>query len=368
MKLAIILGTRPEIIKMSPIIRTCLRKPSVNFFILHTGQHYGYEMDKKLSEQLELPQPKYNLKVGGHPYRKQVGFMIGAISKVLKREQPDAVLVQGDTISVLSGALASNKLQIKIGHHEAGLRSHDLTMLEETNRIITDHISDYLYAPTPDAYKNLIDEGLEKKKILFTGNTVVDAIIQNIKIAAEKVNILSKLKIKPKQYVVATAHRAENVDNKKRLESILTGLDLVSKKFKLPVIYPVHPRTIKNIKRFKISLGSGIRTIKPVGYLEFIQLEANAKLIVTDSGGAQEEACILKIPCVTVRDNTERPETIEAQVNILAGADSDKILKSAQKMINRDHVWINPFGDGHAAEKIINNLVHNFSNSNKITS
>lgn len=365
MKLAIILGTRPEIIKMAPIIKLCQARHDLEFFILHTGQHYSHAMDKQFFDDLELPLPKYNLGVGGEPYRKQVGLMVNNIMQVLDKEKPDVVLVQGDTISVLAGALAANKLKILIGHHEAGLRSHDLSMIEETNRIITDHISDYLYAPTADAYKNLIEEGLSDKKILLTGNTVVDALNQNIELAKSKANVLKRFKLQPKEYIVATAHRAENVDNKKRLSGILKGLYLVNREFSLPIIYPIHPRTVMSIKRFDLKIPSGLKLIKPLSYLEFIQLEANAKLIITDSGGAQEEACILKVPCVTLRDNTERPETIHAQINILAGTQPEKILDSTQKMMSGDRVWINPFGDGQAAKRILNSLIEKTNNHKK---
>src|SRR3989339_1292362 len=241
MRLAIILGTRPEIIKMSPIIRICEEK-NIDYFILHTGQHYSYEMDRKLFEDLEISQPAYNLNVGGQPYRKQIGNMTREIMAVLEKEKPEVVLVQGDTISVLAGALAANKLKIKIGHHEAGLRSHDLNMVEETNRVIVDHISDFLFVPTPDALKNLHQEGRDPEKIHLTGNTIVDAVLQNIKIAEKKTDILKKLKLKKKNYFLATAHRAENVDKKERLVGIIGGLAAIGEEFSAPVIFPMHPR------------------------------------------------------------------------------------------------------------------------------
>jgi UDP-N-acetylglucosamine 2-epimerase (non-hydrolysing) len=352
MKICIIIGTRPEIIKMSPLIRACEKK-KLDYFILHTGQHYSYGMDKKFFEELELKKPRYNLNVGGQEYRKQVGMMIREIMAVLEKEKPDIVFVQGDTNSVLAGALAANKLKIAVGHHEAGLRSHDLTMLEETNRIITDHISDFLFAPTKAALKNLKDEGLNDNKVFLTGNTVVDAVEQNLKIAESKVDILGELGLKKKGYIVVTAHRAENVDIEKRLRGILDGLMLVQQHSKVPVIFPAHPRTASNIKRFGLKAPEGVRLIEPLGYLEFLQLEANAKLIITDSGGLQEEACILKVPCVTVRDNTERPETVDAGINILAGTEPKRILESARHMLKVGKDWSNPFGDGRAGEKII---------------
>ena len=262
------------------------------------------------------------------------------------------VLVQGDTISVLAGALAANKLKIKIGHHEAGLRSHDLTMLEETNRIITDHISDYLFAPTDDALNNLYDEGITSDKVFLTGNTIVDAVSQNLALAEKKVDILEKLNLKKKNYILVTVHRSENVDNAIRLKGIIEGLNLVSREFQLPIIFPVHPHTTNSLNQFGLN-ANYIQLIQPLGYLEFMQLEAKAKLIITDSGGLQEEACILKIPCVTVRDNTERPETIKAKINILAGADPKRILAAANEMIKNSRQWVNPFGSGDAAQKIL---------------
>ncbi len=358
MKACILIGTRPEIIKMSPLIRSCEKK-DVEFYILHTGQHYSYEMDTKICEDLGIPQPKYNLGVGGRSYRKQVGMMIREIKSVLMKDTPDIVFVQGDTNSVLAGALAANKLQIKVGHHEAGLRSHDLTMLEETNRIITDHISDFLFAPTKDALKNLTDEGLSSSgspygaRVFYTGNTVVDAVHQNLQIAQKKSSVLDDMKLTKKDYILVTAHRAENVDHPKKLQDIIDGLIMVEQFTKQQIIYPIHPRTMNNLKKFKIHVPDSIKLIDPVGYIDFLVLEANSRLIITDSGGLQEEACIMGIPCVTIRDSTERPETISVGSNMLAGTDPKNILKCVQKMLLSDNSWENPFGDGKAADKII---------------
>lgn len=360
MKIAIILGTRPEIIKMSPVVRECQRR-NIDFFILHTGQHYSKELDEAIFQDLEMPAPKYNLGIGGQPYRKQVGIMTKEIMSILEKEKVDIIIVQGDTISVLAGALAANKLGIKVAHHEAGLRSHDTTMLEEVNRVIVDHISDYLFVPTPDALKNLHQEGREAEKIFFTGNTIVDAVNQNVEIASRKTSILTRLNIKPKEYILVTCHRAESVDKKEKLEEILKGILLVSKEFKIPIVFPVHPRTNSRMKEFNLCLDDeNIKLIEPASFLEFLQLEKNAKIILTDSGGVQEEACILKVPCVTLRDNTERPETIEYGTNLLAGTESSKILEGTKKMISMPlklNGWENPFGDGKAALRIIDELV-----------
>jgi len=271
----------------------------------------------------------------------------------LIKEKPDIVLVEGDTNTVLAGALSATKLHIKVGHIEAGLRSYFKEMPEEINRILTDHCSDFLFAPTKKAKEILLKEGIPKKKIFVTGNTIVDAVYQNLKLAKKRSEILERLNLKKENYFLVTAHRQENVDKKERLKGILEGLSLIYKKFNLPIIYPVHPRTKKMIAEFKLSTPQGIKLIEPIGFLDFLQLEANAKLVLTDSGGIQEETCILKIPCVTLRDNTERPETIEIGANILAGAMSTKILWAAQKMLKKPKRWKNPFGNGKAAEEII---------------
>lgn len=224
MKTSLILGTRPEIVKLSPIIRELTRRQA-DFFILHTGQHYSYNMDRIFFEQLELPKPGYNLDVGSGSHAEETAKMLIGVEKVLLDERPNIVLVQGDTNSVLAGALCAVKLGIKTGHIEAGLRSYDRSMPEEINRVITDHIADHLYAPTPKSKEILVGEGIPGERIFVTGNTVVDAVYQNRKIAEKKAAILSSLKLKPKEYFVVTLHRQENVDHEARLVCILQGLD-----------------------------------------------------------------------------------------------------------------------------------------------
>ncbi len=352
MGIVIILGTRPEIIKMSPIIRKC-RELGLDYFIIHTGQHYSYNMDKLLFEQLELPKPKYNLEVGSGTHGEQTGKMLTGIEKILLEENPDIVLVEGDTDTVLAGALAAHKLQIKIGHVEAGLRSYDRRMPEEINRILTDHCSDLLFPPTEKSKETLLKEGFDEKTIFMTGNTIVDAVYQNLELANKKVDILKDLNLKQNNYLLITAHREENVDVKENLDRILKGVELLSEEIKLPVIYPIHPRTRKRIQEFNLSIPERIKLIEPIGFLEFLQLEANTKLILTDSGAVQEEACILKIPCVTLRDNTERPETIDVGGNILAGTNPEKILECSKIMLNKERNWENPLGDGKAGERIL---------------
>ena len=350
-RIAFLLGTRPEIIKMSPIIRECDRL-ELEYFILHTGQHYSYNMDTSFFEDLELVNPEYNLQVGSGPHGEQTGKMLSGIEKILKKESPKIVLVQGDTNSTLAGALSATKLGIKVGHVEAGLRSYDRKMPEEINRVLTDHCSDYLFAPTDRSKKNLLAEGISEKKIFVTGNTIVDAVFKNLEIANRKKNILTDLNLSSKKYFLVTVHRQENVDVEVEFSKILDGLEKVRKKFGVPVVYPIHPRSRKQIIKLALSFAQ-VRCIKPIDFLSFIQLEKNAKLIMTDSGGVQEEACILKVPCVTLRDNTERPETIDVGSNLLAGTRSNEILKSVETMLNREKKWSNPFGNGNAGRKII---------------
>ncbi len=355
MKIAIILGTRPEIIKMSPIVREC-EKQGIDYYILHTGQHYSYEMDKIFFEQLKLPQAKYNLDIGSGNHGEQTAKMLTGIEEILMKDRPDVVFIQGDTNTVIAGALAASKLQIKIGHVEAGLRSFDRTMPEETNRIIADHTSDYLFASTETSKKYLLNEGIPKEKIFVTGNTVVDAAYQNLEISKYETDILKKLGLEEKKYIVATVHRAENVDSKERLGGILNGFSQIYKEFGLPIIFPIHPRTAKMIGEYHFKLPEGTRLIKPLGYLEFLQLENGARLILTDSGGVQEESCIFKIPCVTLRDNTERPETVDVGANSIAGS-GEKIIECAKKMMESKSEWENPYGNGNAAELTIRNTI-----------
>ncbi|MQY62611.1 UDP-N-acetylglucosamine 2-epimerase (non-hydrolyzing) [archaeon] len=354
MKTLLVLGTRPEIIKLSPIIREYERL-GLDYSVLHTGQHYSYSMDKIFFENLELQDPKHKLDTGSGSHGEQTGKMLIEIEKTLKKEKPDVVLVQGDTNSTLAGALAATKLQIKVGHVEAGLRSYDQTMPEEINRILTDHCSNYLFAPTKQSKKNLLNEGIPEKKISVVGNTIVDAIIQNREIANHKRNTLNHLNLTPKNYFLVTVHRQENVDNKKRFTNILDGLKKVKNEFDTPVIYPVHPRSKKQMKQFGLQPNT-IRLIDPVDFLSFLQLESNAKLVLTDSGGLQEETCIFGVPCVTLRDNTERPETLEVGSNILAGTDSNKILECTKMMLTKKNSWKNPFGDGNTGKRIIEEL------------
>ncbi len=351
MKIAIVLGTRPEIIKMAPVIREAARK-KLDFFVLHTGQHYSYNLDGIFFEQLRLPRARYNLEVGSGSHGEETGKMLIGIEKVLLEERPDAVLAEGDTNSVLAAALAASKLNIPVGHVEAGLRSYDRTMPEEVNRILADHCADQLFAPTEKAKIILLGEGIPEAKVFVTGNTIVDAVQQGLKIAAGQPSAVGALNLKPKGYFLATLHRQENVDSRSRLASILEGLSRVATEFHLPVVYPVHPRARKRLNEFALE-PQNVVAVDPLDFFAFLQLESNARLILTDSGGVQEEACILGVPCVTLRDNTERPETLEVGANLLAGSSPERIVESTRAMLAREGKWANPFGDGRAAERIV---------------
>ncbi len=348
--IAITLGTRPEIIKMAPIIREC-KKRSIDHVIIHTGQHYSYELDGLFFDELELPPPHYALKIGSGADAAQTGKMLVSIGKVLSKEEPDIVLAEGDTNSVFASAFAATKLHIEVGHVEAGLRSYDRYMPEEINRVLTDHISDFLFAPTENACQNLLSEGIDRKKIFVTGNTIVDSVHQNLKLAKKRRAIFDELGVRSNNYFICTAHRSENVDNKERLSRILDGLARLHNEFGRRIIFPMHPRTRKQVKVFGLSLDE-ITPIAPTGFLEFLLLEAHAELVITDSGGVQEETCILQVPCITVRDNTERPETLSVGSNMLVGTEPERILNGARTMLSRPRAWKNPFGKGDSGQQI----------------
>lgn len=354
MKIAIIVGTRPEIIKMSPIIRECQRL-NLEYVLLHTGQHYSYAMDGVFFEQLQLPQPHYNLNVGSGSHAEQTGRLLMGIEPVLQKEQPDIVLVQGDTNTVLAGALAAAKLHIKIGHVEAGLRSYDKRMPEEINRVLTDHCSDLLFAPTEQARHILLEERISSDQIFLTGNTIVDAVFHTVQLAEKHAHVFDDLGLKKQEYFLVTMHRQENVDDQARLQSILKGLRDLNKKYNLPVIYPIHPRSCKKIQEFGLDT-AGMTLVEPMDFLGFLNLEQHARVVLTDSGGVQEETCILGTPCVTLRGNTERPETLAVGANVLAGAYPENIVECASVMFTKKKDWGNPFGDGTSGKKIIDIL------------
>lgn len=354
-ELAIVLGTRPEIIKMAPVIRVAEER-NVDFTLIHTGQHYSDSLDSVFFDRLELPAPDVNLNVGSGSHGRQTGEMIIEIESVLLEEDPDVVLVQGDTNSVLAGAIATSKLDAAVGHVEAGLRSFDRDMPEEINRIVADHVSNYLFAPTEETQELLAEEGIPTERIYVTGNTIVDAVLAYRDVAAKKSSVLSDIGLVSNEFVLMTAHRAENVDERERLMDIFDGVTRIAGEFDVPVVYPVHPRSRERLREFDIDLPDAVKLVEPLDFLDFLRLEDTAKLVVTDSGGVQEETCILGTPCVTIRDSTERPETVDVGSNVVVGTEPSAIVSGAKEMVDADEGWQNPFGDGAAAERILDHL------------
>ncbi len=350
MKVAIIVGTRPEIIKMAPLVRACAQR-GLPYLLLHTGQHYSYEMDGVFFEELGLPQPHTNLAVGSGTQAYQIGAIITGITPIFEREKPDWVMVEGDTNSVLAAGLAAHKLGIKVGHVEAGLRSYDRKMPEEINRILTDGLADHLYAPTEHSKRILLGEQVSAERIFVTGNTVVDELMLQ-RPRAEARETGKRFGVEPRRYALATVHRAENTDDETRLRGIVRGLSEAAAATQLQVLCAVHPRTSARLEQMGLSWGAGVRALPPLPYLDFLGLHAQAAMTLSDSGGLQEEACCLGVPCVTLRDNTERPESVEAGGNILVGADPAAIVAGAKQMLGRTG-WANPFGDGRAAHHIL---------------
>ncbi len=351
MKLAIVVGTRPEIIKMAPVVRACIAR-AVPHLLLHTGQHYSFEMDGVFFEELGLPRPHRNLEVGSGSQSYQIAAVVSGLAPILEQERPDVVLVEGDTNSVLAAALAANKSGIAVGHVEAGLRSYDRGMPEEINRILTDHLADWLFAPTAAARDLLLGEGVPAARVHLTGNTVVDELLLQ-RGRAERPGLFARFGVERGRFALATVHRAENVDVDARLRSILAGLDQAGAALGLPVLAALHPRTTTRMAALGLAAGGAVRVLPPLGYLDFLGLHAGAALMLTDSGGLQEEACCLRVPCVTLRDNTERPESVTVGANRLAGADRDAIVAAARAMHAKPRDWPNPFGDGRSGMRIV---------------
>jgi UDP-N-acetylglucosamine 2-epimerase (non-hydrolysing) len=352
----VVLGTRPGIIKMSPIIKE-LRKRKLRFFVVHTGQHYSNNMSEDIFQDLELPPPDH--RVGGvdesYFHGEQTSIMLTGVEKILLKEKPGYTLVGGDANTNLAGGLAARKLGVHLGHVEAGLRSNDWRMPEEHNRVMLDHISDYLFAPTIGAERNLLLEGVHGS-IFVVGNTVADALRQNRQIADRKSKVLSRLGLRAREFIVLTAHREENVDDSSKLRLLSARLaDLVAR-VNLPIVFTVHPRTEKRIRQFKLVFPSSVMRVPALGYLDFLNLLEKSSLVITDSGGIQEESCILHVPCVTIRDNTERPETVEVGANIVTGLGRSSFLNGCKKQLGNKREWVNPFVPG-AAQKIVSILV-----------
>jgi len=350
LKYLIVLGIRPDIINYQPIVNE-LNRRKCDYVIVHTGQHYSYFFDGLFFKQLKFPKPDYHLKVGSGTQAQQLGTLIQRFERVLLKEKPDLVFSFSDANPALSAIVAS-KMGIKIAHLEAGMRSYDWRMPEEKNRRLVDSISDYLFTPTLGTKQNLLREGHPTHKIFRVGKPVYD-VLNNFKKEIEQNKILEKLQIEKKDYFLVTAHRPENVGFKRPLKNIIESLNELHKKYEKDIIFPIHPRTRKSIKKFGIKLSKGIRLFDPVGFLEFSKLEKNAFCCVTDSGTVQEDSCIFKVPCVTMRISTERSETVEVGSNIVAGLNKKHILKAVDIMINRKPNWKNPYGKPDSAKKTI---------------
>jgi UDP-N-acetylglucosamine 2-epimerase (non-hydrolysing) len=361
LKILNIVGARPNFMKIAPIVRE-LRRRADEFqpLIVHTGQHYDEAMSDSFFRDLGIPRPDFHLEVGSASHAVQTAKIMMAFEPVVLQEKPDWCLVVGDVNSTIACALVCAKLGVKIAHVEAGLRSRDRTMPEEINRILTDSISDLLLTTSEDADENLRQEGVAAEKIKFVGNVMIDSLFYNLEKSKES-TARRNLELNARDYAVLTLHRPSNVDEEDVFSGLLDALCEISKK--LPVIFPVHPRTRANIEKFGFAervANSGIRLIEPLGYLDFMNLYSGAKLVLTDSGGLQEETTALGIPCLTLRENTERPITIELGTNILVGTNPEKIKQAAFEILensSKKETKIPPLWDGHAAERICEALL-----------
>ena len=379
MKIVTVVGARPQFIKAAAVSRAIQefskKQRRIREILVHTGQHYDYMMDKVFFEELELPKSDYHLGVGSGSHARQTGIMLEKIEAVLQKEKPEVLMVYGDTNSTLSGALAAAKLNIPVAHVEAGLRSYNRTMPEEINRLLTDHLSAFLFCPTDQAVRNLLKEGIKDgrtRKVKNVGDVMYDSILYYSKIAEKKSTILQGLNlVNPQsvppgrdnpQYYLATLHRAENTDDPKVLNSILKALNEIGRN--TSVILPLHPRTKKMMKVHHLfSEFKNIKWIDPVSYLDMLQLEKKAKAILTDSGGVQKEAYWFKVPCLTLREETEWVETVKSGWNVLVGTGPKKIVQGLNVFGKRrpSKRGMEIFGDGRASGKIIQILMRSFS-------
>ncbi|WP_188455301.1 non-hydrolyzing UDP-N-acetylglucosamine 2-epimerase [Virgibacillus oceani] len=357
MKILTVLGARPQFIKASMISKILKRTKHVSEVIVHTGQHYDDNMSTVFFEQLKLPKPDFYLGIGSGSHGEQTGKMLAALEKVMISVKPDIVLVYGDTNSTLAGSLSAAKLHIPIAHVESGLRSFNKDMPEEINRIMTDHLSNWLFCPSQAAVENLKTEGIAEN-VYLTGDIMYDSVLYFRSQAAQQSTILQKLSLSKKSYTLATIHRAENTDEPERLQSILTAL----RKVKSDILLPLHPRTKSKIDQFKLTdllSSSNIKLVEPLNYLDMLAVTSQAKLILTDSGGLQKEAYMFHIPCITLRDETEWIETVKTGWNKVIGSNTQEIL-DAIKNVTKPKESPLIFGDGNAGEKIVDTLVNDF--------
>ncbi|MGV1098823.1 non-hydrolyzing UDP-N-acetylglucosamine 2-epimerase [Thiovibrio sp. JS02] len=356
-KIGVVVGTRPGIVMFAPIIAE-LRRTATPFFVVHTGQHYSSNMDSQFFKDLELPSPDF--KIQGVAEKKthgaQTAAMLEGTEKILLEERPAVVLVGGDANTNLAGALAARKLRMIVGHVEAGERSDDWRMPEEHNRRIIDHISDVLFTTGAKGEARLRQEAVQGE-IYVTGNPIVDASFQHLDIAERKSDVLDRFGVKAKEYALVTMHREENVDFEDLLRDALLGVSSAGQQVGLPVLFLVHPRTRKRLHEFDLWAWANelpaLRLEDAIGYLDFLKLIAHARLVFTDSGGVQQEACIHRIPCVTLRENTEWVETLEQGANRLVGTAAGRIVAGALDALEARTSWDIPFGDGNAAKLIV---------------
>jgi len=362
----IIVGARPQFIKSAPVIRECLRTKQVDLQLINSGQHYDYELSQIFFNQLGLPKPVLNLQVGSGSHSSQTGRAMIRIERCILELRPEIVLVPGDTNTTLAAGLASAKLNLPVGHIEAGARSYDMSMPEEVNRIVTDHVSTMLFAPTKITERNLRSEGIARNRIFRVGDTMLDGLKTAIPLAKkQKPSLLGRMNLTAGEYVLMTAHRPANVDVQERLENIVNAILRISKSLK--AVFPMHPRVAYRLKSYglhrKLKLSRNVILTKPLDYIKMIALLDSAYALLTDSGGLQKEAFLLGTPCVTMRGTTEWPETLKSGANTLVGVDSDRIVRSILRSEKRhESIWDskktgNPFGSGRASEYIVRTVL-----------
>ncbi|MFQ5456013.1 MAG: non-hydrolyzing UDP-N-acetylglucosamine 2-epimerase [Nitrospirota bacterium] len=364
MKILNVVGARPNFMKMAPIIEAMNHYPDdFQQLLVHTGQHYDEKMSKAFFEDLGMPKPNIDLEVGSGSHAEQTGNIMIEFEKICIIEKPDIVIVVGDVNSTMACTITAKKLGVKVAHVEAGLRSRDMTMPEEINRLCTDVLCDYLFTTDHYANENLIAEGIPREKIFFVGNVMIDTLLKFKKIA-EGLNTLSEFGLKPYRYATLTLHRPSNVDNKTTMIEILNALKEIS--MQIPILFPIHPRTRKMIEKFGLSnyfsedkKNHGIWTTEPLGYLSLLQLNIYARMVLTDSGGIQEETTVLGVPCITLRNNTERPITCELGTNIVVSSNRGKILSAAKRILEgkTPNCHLPEKWDGRAAERIVKSLL-----------
>jgi UDP-N-acetylglucosamine 2-epimerase (non-hydrolysing) len=364
LKIINIVGARPNFMKMAPIIEAMNRYPEqIQHLLVHTGQHYDEKMSKAFFDDLGMPKPDINLDVGSGSHAEQTARIMVEFEKVCMRERPDLVIVVGDVNSTMACTITAKKLGIRVAHVEAGLRSRDMGMPEEINRLCTDVLCDYLFTTDYMADENLRAEGVAEDKIFFVGNVMIDTLLKH-RAMASGLDVGKRLGLKPGQYATLTMHRPSNVDDKATLQGILQTLKEISGE--LPIIFPIHPRTRKMAEQFGLShyfnqrdKVQGIWLTEPLGYLDFLHLNMHARMVLTDSGGLQEETTVLGVPCITMRHNTERPITCEIGSNVIVGNDPAMILAAARKVLNggASKGQVPEKWDGKAAERIVEVLL-----------